>query len=145
MDLAITDTTPDQMRSIGTFKLTSQGLVPVVKNEPYTSFLKFNEGERKRADSLLPEQKQSLNAYISWMGRETIRYSWDFLKDWDKELRNQIQENTVASFNPVLFRSAYEQYIDTWLLNSKNKNKSIYAANAPFKGEDYNSGGCLLP
>ena len=109
IDLAITDTTPDQMRSIDTLQITSQGFVPVVKNEPYSTFLKFNDGKRKRVDTLPPEQKKSLNAYISWMGREATRYSWDFLKDWDKELRNQIHEDTVASFDPTLFRSAYEQ------------------------------------
>ena len=67
----------------------------------------------------------SFKLYFEWVIAESRIKNWDFLKQWDRVLRNRIKEGRLPNFDPVSFSSAYIHFQKDWLEEPKNKSKQL--------------------
>ena len=51
--------------------------------------------------------------------------NWEFLKHWDRSLRQRIKDGRLPTFDPVSFGSQYVHFQREWSEEPKNKNKSL--------------------
>ena len=123
IDLAIKADT-DASAPVDTWKFTAEGAVPQLTSE-YTSVSAFIHGEMDRLRGLPTALGASFKLYFEWILEESRIKSWEFLKHWDRSLRQRIKDGRLPNFDPVCFGSQYVHFQREWSEEPKNRHKSM--------------------